>query len=204
MPRQLFVNLCVRDLARSRAFWEGLGFTFEPRFTSDQAACMIVSPDAFVMLLEEPFFRTFTHRDLADPHRQTEGLFALSCRSRAEVDELVRSAFAIGGAYAMDPVDHGSMYGWSFYDPDGHHWEVVWVDPEAAEGRPPPAGVPGAWARGVAGPDAERSRRAVRAVLRRMPRGESSATSSTPVSRCRRTKRTMTFRIIPALFAPPT
>jgi predicted lactoylglutathione lyase len=94
---------------------------------------MIVSEEAFVMLLCEPFFRTFTVRDLCDTTQQTEGLFALSCVSRAEVDQIVKTAIDAGGKYAMDPQDHGFMYGWSFYDLDGHHWEVLWMDPKAVE-----------------------------------------------------------------------
>jgi predicted lactoylglutathione lyase len=129
--RKLFVNLAVRDLDKSKAFFSTLGFAFNPQFTDDKAACMIVSGEAFVMLLREPFFKTFTRRELCDTSRQTEGLFALSCSSRAEVDDLVHKALAAGGSRAMDPQDHGFMYGWSFYDVDGHHWEVVWMDPKA-------------------------------------------------------------------------
>lgn len=133
-PRLLFLNLPVRDLPRAKAFFAALGFAFEPRFTDEKAACLIVSPQAFVMLLVEPFFRTFTKRELPDPARQTGALYALSCESRAEVDDLVRRALAAGGAPAMDPIDHGFMYGWSFHDPDGHHWEVMWMDPHHAGG----------------------------------------------------------------------
>ena len=130
--RKIFVNLAVRDVKTSIDFFAKLGFTFNPKFTDDNAACMIVSDDAFVMLLREPYFRTFTRRELCDPSRQTEGLFALSCQSRAEVDDLVKKAVAAGATHAMDPQDHGFMYGWSFYDLDGHHWEVFWMDPKAA------------------------------------------------------------------------
>ena len=83
------------------------------------------------MLLTEPFFKTFTKRELCDTTRYTEGLFALSCGGRTEVDEMVRKAVAAGGKHAADPQDHGFMYGWSFYDLDGHHWEVLWMDPKA-------------------------------------------------------------------------
>lgn len=131
--RKMFVNLAVRDLKKSMGFFSTLGFTFNPQFTDDKAACMIVSDEAFVMLLTEPFFRTFTKREPCDTTRQTEGLFALSCDSRAEVDEIVKKALAAGGAQAMDPQDHGFMYGHSFYDPDGHHWEVLWMDPAAIQ-----------------------------------------------------------------------
>jgi predicted lactoylglutathione lyase len=130
--RKLFVNLAVRDPKKSMEFFGKLGFEFNQKFTDDKAACMIVSEDGYVMLLVEPFFKTFTKRELCDTARQTEGLFALSCTSRAEVDELVRKAVAAGGKPASDPQDHGFMYGRSFYDPDGHHWEVLWMDPKAA------------------------------------------------------------------------
>jgi hypothetical protein len=91
---------------------------------------MIVSDEAFVMLLAESRFRDFTQNRICDTATHTEGLFALSCESRAEVDELVKTAVAAGGRHALDPQDHGFMYGWSFYDPDGHHWEVLWMDPK--------------------------------------------------------------------------
>ena len=133
MARKIFVNLAVRDLKASMEFFKGLGFEFNPRFTDDKAACMVVSEDAYVMLLRQPFFQTFTRRQLCDGTRATEGIFALSASSRAEVDELVRMAIAAGGTHAMDAVDHGFMYSGSFYDLDGHHWEVVWMDPKALE-----------------------------------------------------------------------
>ncbi len=131
--RKIFVNLAVRDLKKSMDFFTKLGFEFNLKFTDDKAACMIISEEAFVMLLGEPFFRTFTKREVCDTTKQTEGLFALSCTSRAEVDEMVKKAVAAGGKHAMDPQDHGFMYGWSFYDLDDHHWEVLWMDPKVAE-----------------------------------------------------------------------
>ncbi|HEX8824340.1 MAG TPA: VOC family protein [Archangium sp.] len=131
--RKIFINLAVRDLKKSMEFFSNLGFAFNPKFTDSKAACMIISEEAFVMLLSEPFFKTFTKREPCDTSRQTEGLFALSCDSRAEVDELVKKAIAGGGKHAMDVQDHGFMYGWSFYDLDGHHWEVMWMDPKAAQ-----------------------------------------------------------------------
>jgi predicted lactoylglutathione lyase len=133
MARKLFVNLSVRDLKRSMEFWTKLGFEFNPQFTNDSGACMVVSEEAFVMLLAEPFFKTFTTREICDTSKQTEGLFCLSCVSRAEVDEIVNKAIAAGGAHAMKPQDHGFMYGSSFYDVDGHHWEVMWMDPAAIQ-----------------------------------------------------------------------
>src|SRR5215831_3947233 len=128
--RQIFVNLAVQDQKRSMDFFGKLGFQFNSQFTDDKAACMIVNEQACVMLLSKPFFKTFTKREICDTRSQTEGLFALSCASRTEVDELVHKALANGGERAMEPQDHGFMYGWSFYDPDEHHWEVFWMDPK--------------------------------------------------------------------------
>ena len=134
MPsRKLFVNISVRDLRKSVEFFSTLGFSFNQQFTDEKAACMVVSEDAYFMLLTEPFFRSFTKREPADTTRTTESMFALSCESRAEVDELVRKAIDAGGTHAMDPIDHGFMYGWGFYDLDGHHWEVLWMDPNAIQ-----------------------------------------------------------------------
>ena len=130
--RKIFVNLAVKDLKKSMDFFAALGFTFNPKFTDDKGACMVISDEAYAMLLTEPFFRGFTKRDIADTSRQTETLIALSCESRAEVDALVKKAIAAGGTHAMEPQDHGFMYAWSFYDLDGHHWEVFWMDPAAA------------------------------------------------------------------------
>ena len=131
--REIFLNLPVRDLNRSMDFFRKLGFDFNPQFTDDKAACMIVSGNAFVMLLTEPFFKTFTRNEICDTSRATEGLFALSCESRADVDDMVRQAVAAGGRPAMGTQDHGFMYASSFYDLDGHHWEVLWMDPAAVQ-----------------------------------------------------------------------
>ncbi|HEX7810035.1 MAG TPA: VOC family protein, partial [Thermoanaerobaculia bacterium] len=125
MSREIFVNLSVKDLEKSKAFFAGLGFTFNAQFTDDKAACMIISDKAWVMLLAEPFFKGFTKNEICDTSRATEALIALSCESRAEVDQIVRKAIDGGGRHAMDPTDHGFMYSWSFYDLDGHHWEVL-------------------------------------------------------------------------------
>ena len=130
--RQVYINLAVRDLDKSKEFFSKLGFEFNPKFTDEKAACMIIGKDAYVMLLREEFFKTFTKREICDTAKQTEGLFAISCDSKAEVDDMVKKAIAAGGKHAMDVMDHGFMYGWSFYDLDRHHWEVVWMDPKAA------------------------------------------------------------------------
>src|SRR5215472_7262782 len=109
--RQIFVNLPVQDLKRSMDFFGKLGFQFNPQFTDDKAASMIVNEHAPVMLLNKPFLKTFAKREICDTRSQTEGLFALSCSTRAEVDEMVGKALANGGERAMEPQDHGFMYG---------------------------------------------------------------------------------------------
>lgn len=125
----IFVNLPVSDLARSKAFFAALGFSFNPKFTDDKAACMIVNEQAYVMLLATPFFQTFTKRKVADAST-TEALVCLSADSREAVDTMVKTALSSGGSAAMPVSDMGFMYGHSFYDPDGHHWEVMWMAPQ--------------------------------------------------------------------------
>lgn len=132
MTRQIYVNLAVDNLPRSQEFFRALGFEFNMQFTDANAACMIINEDAYVMLLARPFFEGFTKRAVCDTSKHTEALMAISCESRAAVDALVHKAIAAGGSHAMDPMDHDFMYAWSFYDPDGHHWEVLWMAP------PPP------------------------------------------------------------------
>ena len=129
--RKIFVNLAVKDLERSVEFFKKLGFAFDPRFTDETATCMIVSDEAFVMLLVEDRFKDFTRKDLADPTRQTEAILALSAESRTQVDQLAETALEAGGASANDPMDQGFMYGRSFEDIDGHIWELIWMDPSA-------------------------------------------------------------------------
>ena len=131
--RKMFVNLAVEDLGRSVAFFEGLGFSFDPRFTDESATCMVVSDEAFVMLLVNDRFKDFTKNELADPTRQTEVILAVSAENREEVDDLAEKALATGGSPANEPMDLGFMYNRSFNDPDGHLWEVVWMDLQAAE-----------------------------------------------------------------------
>ena len=131
MHQQIFVNLAVADLPKSRAFFESLGLTFNPQFTNEQGACMIVADDIFVMLLTEPFFQGFTKKPVADAKKGTEVLICLSCTSRSEVDELVRKAVAAGGKTPVPPQDHSFMYGHGFEDLDGHQWELTYMDPNA-------------------------------------------------------------------------
>jgi predicted lactoylglutathione lyase len=134
VSRKLFVNLPVRDLKRSVAFFSGLGFEFDPRFTDDSATCMILSDDAYVMLLVEDRFRDFARKPLGEAASATTGIFALSAESRDEVDQLADTALATGGKPAGPTMDHGFMYLRSFYDVDGHHWEVMYMDPAAQAG----------------------------------------------------------------------
>ena len=133
MSREIFINIAVQDLQKSMEFFRSLGFEFNQQFTDEKAACMIVNEKAYFMLLSEPFFRGFTKLEPCDTSKATEAMLALSCESRAEVDSMVRKAIDAGGRHAMDPVDHGFMYNWSFYDLDGHHWEVLWMDPKAVQ-----------------------------------------------------------------------
>lgn len=123
--RMIFVNLPVRDLNASKAFFGALGFTFNPQFTDEFAACMVVEQNIFVMLLTEARFRDFINGGISDAHVSQEVLTCLSATSRAEVDHLLAKAFA-AGARAWKPImDMGPMYGGSFQDPDGHVWELV-------------------------------------------------------------------------------
>ncbi|HSW17812.1 MAG TPA: VOC family protein [Ramlibacter sp.] len=133
MKRQIFVNLPIKDMARSQQFFRSLGFSFNPQFTNDKGACMVVSDDIFVMLLVEPFFQTFTKKPVADATRSTEVLICLSCASRADVDETVAKALNAGGTAPIDKQDHGFMYAHGFTDLDGHGWELVYMDPSAAQ-----------------------------------------------------------------------
>ena len=138
--RQLFVNLAVDDLDRSIAFFTALGFAFEPRFTDETATCMIVGDDAYVMLLTKAKFEEFSKKPVVDASSQTEVLLAISAGSREGVDELAEAALASGGSEANDPLDYSFMYSRSFQDPDGHVWEVVWMDEAAVDAEVAKAG----------------------------------------------------------------
>jgi predicted lactoylglutathione lyase len=132
MAAQIFVNLPVKDLQRSVAFFTNLGYTFDPKFTNENATCMIVGENIFVMLLVESFFKTFTKKPISDAKKTTEVLLCLSCESRAQVDALVAKALAAGGTAPNAPQDHGFMYGHGYEDLDGHIWELVYMAPQAA------------------------------------------------------------------------
>ena len=133
MARQIFVNLPIKSMERSQAFFRALGFGFNPQFTNEQGACMVINDGAsYAMLLVEPFFQSFTKKPIADAKKSTEVLVCLSCENRAEVDALVKKALAAGGTAPNAPQDHGFMYSHGFEDLDGHVWELVWMDPNAA------------------------------------------------------------------------
>ena len=134
MSRMIFVNLPARDLAVARNFLEALGATNEPKFTDDTAACMQLSDTIFVMLLTHEKFSQFTPRPIADARAGSEVLLCLSADSRESVDTAVSRAEAAGGTADPAPKqDYGVMYGRSVADPDGHIWEIMWMDPAAAE-----------------------------------------------------------------------
>jgi predicted lactoylglutathione lyase len=132
MNTKIFVNLAVKDLKKSVDFFTGLGFKFNPKFTDDNATCMIIGEDNFVMLLALPFFQTFTRKELSDPTKATEVIIALSADSRKKVDEMADKALSAGGKASNEPQDEGWMYARSFQDPDGHLWEVIYMDQEAS------------------------------------------------------------------------
>lgn len=128
MATKIFVNLPVKDLGRSKSFFEGLGFSFNPQFSDENAACMIISESIFAMLLVEPYFQTYTKKEICDAKKSTEVLLALDASSREEVKNLVARARELGGVIYADPADHGWMYQHSFADLDGHQWELAYMD----------------------------------------------------------------------------
>jgi uncharacterized protein len=133
MSTQIFVNLPVKDLKKSVEFFTKLGYEFNPKFTDENATCMIVGENIFVMLLVEEFFKTFAPKEICDTAKSAEVLVALSFDSRAEVDEIVAKAIAAGGSTYNEPKDHGFMYQHGFQDLDGHIWEIFFMDESAIE-----------------------------------------------------------------------
>ncbi len=128
MNKQIFVNLAVKDLNKSKAFFESLGYTFTPQFTNDSGACMVINEDSiYAMLLTHEFFATFIDKRIAQASEVTEVLTCLSCESREEVDQMVAKAIAAGGKAHRQPQDHGFMYAHGFEDLDGHIWELAYM-----------------------------------------------------------------------------
>ncbi|MEY2535865.1 MAG: uncharacterized protein QOF29_3775 [bacterium] len=126
--RMIFVNLPVKDLQASRGFFSELGFEFNPQFSDDTAACMVVDENIFVMLLVEERFRDFINGEIADATKATEAITALSADSREQIDETLAKALAAGGKPWKPVMDEGPMYGGSFQDLDGHVWELVYME----------------------------------------------------------------------------
>jgi predicted lactoylglutathione lyase len=130
--KQIFVNLPVKDLKRTMDFFGKMGFSFNPVFTDENAACMVISENIYAMLLVEKFFQGFIPgREICDSRKSTEALVALSAASRQEVDELVRKVVAAGGSEYREAQDYGWMYGRAFQDLDGHIWEVFHANLDA-------------------------------------------------------------------------
>lgn len=134
--RLIFINIPVADLATSKAFFGKLGFGFDEKFTDDSCACMVVSDQAYVMLLARDRFADFTTKQIADAASSTEAILCVSADSREAVDACADTALEAGGTPANEAIDHGFMYGRSFNDPDGHLWEIMWMSPEAIEQGP--------------------------------------------------------------------
>lgn len=132
---QIFVNLPVKDLDKSNTFFRELGFSFNPQFSGDHATCIPINDKAWVMLLTENYFKTFTPKNISDAHHTTEVLIAISKDSKEEVDQMIEKVLSLGGSEARPVQDLGFMYSRAFNDPDGHIWEVGWMDPAALESK---------------------------------------------------------------------
>jgi uncharacterized protein len=129
MGTKVFVNLPVKDLNKTVGFFTKLGYKFDARFSDENSKCMIITDDISVMLLVEPFFKTFTTKEICDTRKSTESILALSADSRLQVDQILKKSIAAGGIEANKPQDMGWAYERSFQDPDGHLWEVIYMDP---------------------------------------------------------------------------
>jgi uncharacterized protein len=136
MAREIYVNLPVKDLNKSKEFFGKLGFQFNPKFTNDEGACMIIGDSIYAMLLVEPFFKQFTKKEIANASKSTEVILAISAESREAVNDMVEKALKAGGSKSNDPQDYGWMYSRSFQDIDGHQWEVLHADESAIPEQP--------------------------------------------------------------------
>jgi predicted lactoylglutathione lyase len=133
MATKIFVNLPVKDLDKTIEFFTKLGFTFNPQFTDENATCMIIDKDSFVMLLVEKFYKTFTNKGICDTTKDTEVIVALSAESREKVDQIINKVIEAGGKEPQTPQDYGWMYGRSFEDINGHLWEIIHMDESIKE-----------------------------------------------------------------------
>jgi predicted lactoylglutathione lyase len=131
MATQIFVNLPVKDLNKSIEFFTSLGYSFNPQFTNEQGASLVISDTIFFMLLTEPFFKSFIKKEIADATKVAESINCISVDSREAVDEMVRKAVAAGATVPNDKQDYGWMYGHGFQDLDGHLWEFTYMDESA-------------------------------------------------------------------------
>jgi hypothetical protein len=131
MATKVFINLPVKDLNKSVEFFTKLGYKFNPQFTDENATCMIVSDDIYVMLLVEPYFKSFTKKEIPDTTASSEAIICLSADSREEVDDIISKAVSAGATTPLDKQDHGFMYGHGFQDLDGHLWEYMYMDMSA-------------------------------------------------------------------------
>lgn len=136
MATEIFVNLTTTDLPRAKEFYQGLGWSINPLFTDDNAACVVIDEHIYLMVLTRDFFATFTKKTIPDPHTHSQLQTALSAESREAVDALIEKALAAGGTEPKDAQDYGFMYSRDFEDPDGNEFSVLWMDPKAAEEGP--------------------------------------------------------------------
>ncbi|MBI1172996.1 lactoylglutathione lyase [bacterium] len=134
MPQMIFVNIPVTDVARSRKFYEALGYTINDRFSDASSACVVVSEAIYFMILDHEKFASFATKPLADPAKNTAVMIALSQDSRAAVDAITEAALKAGGSEPKPALDMGFMYGRTFHDPDGNVFEPMWMDPAAVNG----------------------------------------------------------------------
>jgi predicted lactoylglutathione lyase len=128
MERKIFINLPVRDLNKTSTFFARMGYSFDPQFSDEKAKCMIISDDIYVMLLTEPFFKSFTGKDIPDTSKTSEVILSLNEESREAVDNFMEKCISAGGKDLTKPQEMDFMYTRSFEDPDGHLWEVFWMD----------------------------------------------------------------------------
>lgn len=137
MPTMVFISLPITDMERSRAFYEGVGWSINPSFSDDNGMCVVISDTIFVMAMKREFLQTFTDKPIVDPLTTLQTQTALSVDSRDDVDAMLARATAAGGTETGDPQDLGFMYSRDFEDPDGNHFSALWMDPAAAEQGPP-------------------------------------------------------------------
>ncbi len=142
MATKTFINIAVKDLEKSKKFFTDIGFKINPQFTDQNAACVVFSEHIYAMLLTHETMKRFTKKEIADARKVTEVINTITVENREAVDALASKAIAAGGIYVRDPEDHGWMYGKSFEDPDGHQWEVFWIDEKNIPANPGQAPAP--------------------------------------------------------------